>query len=460
MIDRNLELADSVKILVPAGMLGAGVRSAHVEYGIARGAQAIAVDSGSTDSGPAYLARGISKMNRDSIKRDLLILMHAAFRARIPLLVGSCGTSGTDGGVDWTAAIAVEVCAELGIRPRIACLYSEQEAADLVAKNRQGKITSLPPLGPVSDEVLESCDHIVALMGVEPYIQALRNGADVVLGGRTTDTAVLAAVPIMKGAGVAASWHAAKIAECGGQCTVDPRSGGVLITVGKSEFDVEPLSESNRCSPESVSAHMLYEASDPNLLTEPGGILDVSAARYSAFSGRVTRVTGAIWNPMPYTMKLEGARAGSFQTLMLIGIEDPAVLAHLDELHERLQVALVDRINATFGAEAVDFDVSLRIYGWNGVSGRPVPAGTPPPREVGILCVVTAPTQDLADRMAKACNPYLFHFPLQPEGELPSYAFPFTPAEIPRGQVYEFVLNHVVHTADGLELTRSRWAQI
>ena len=35
------------------------------------GAQAIAGDSGSTDSGPSYLARGVSKINRESIKRDL-----------------------------------------------------------------------------------------------------------------------------------------------------------------------------------------------------------------------------------------------------------------------------------------------------------------------------------------------------------------------------------------------------
>ena len=460
MNDREDSLAGGITVLVPMGMLGAGVKIADVQYGISRGAQAIAVDSGSTDSGPAYLARAVSKMSRDAVKGDLQVLMAEACRANIPLLVGSCGTSGTDAGVDWTLDIAIEVARELGIGPRIACLYSEQTPADLALRNRQGKVTPLAPLGPVADEVLESCDHIVALMGVEPYIRALQDGAQIVLGGRTTDTAVLAAVPIMKGAGTAASWHAAKVAECGGQCTMNPRLGGVLFTVGQSAFDIEPLSLANRCSPESVSAHMLYETSDPNLLTEPGGILDVSAAHYVTLSSRTTRVTGSVWRPMPYTMKLEGARAGPYQTLMLIGIEDPEVLAHLDELHEKMHAALVDRITSTFGDEATDFDVSLRIYGWNAVSGRKVPPGAVPPREVGILFVVTAPTQDLADRMAKACNPYFFHFPLRSDGELPSYAFPFTPAEIPRGRVYEFVLNHVVHATDGCELTRTRWTNL
>jgi hypothetical protein len=163
---------------------------------------------------------------------------------------------------------------------------------------------------------------------------------------------------------------------------------------------------------------------------------------------------------MPYTMKLEGARGGAYQTLMLIGIEDPEVLANLDVFHDRMKEVLLARIRSMFADEASDFDLSLRIYGWNAVSGRQVPAGTAPPREVGVLLVVTAPTQDLADRMAKACNPYFFHFPIRPEIELPSYAFPFTPAEIPRGRVYEFLLNHVVHTIDGHELTRTRWIDL
>jgi hypothetical protein len=460
MAGRDNSIAEGITVLVPSGMLGAGVKEAHVQYGVSHGAQAIAVDSGSTDSGAAYLACAVSKMNRESIREDMKVLMAEAHKAGIPLLVGSCGTSGTDAGVDWTRDIALEVARELRITPKIACLYSEQDPAALVSRNRQGKVTPLAPLGPVTDEMLLSCEHIVALMGPEPYIRALEGGADIVLAGRTTDTAVLAAVPLMKGAGAAPAWHAAKVAECGGQCTINPRQGGVLITVGKTSFDIEPLELANRCSPESVSAHMLYETTDPNVLTEPGGILDVSGAVYSAVTPRITRVTGSVWRPMPYTMKLEGARAGSYQTLMLIGIEDPKVLARLDQFHEQMQAALVERIKSTFGDAASDFDISLRIYGWNAVSGRQVPTGSGPPREVGILLVVTAPTQDLANRMTKACNPYFFHFPVDFDGELPSYAFPFTPAEIPRGRVYEFVLNHVVHTTDGFELTRTQWSEL
>ena len=70
--------------------------------------------------------------------------------------------------------------------------------------------------------------------------------------------------------------------------------------------------------------------------------------------------------------------------------------------------------------------------------------------------IATAPTQVLATEAARVCNPLFFHFPVREGSELPSYAFPFSPAEIERGQVFAFHLNHVVHTASPFELSRTR----
>jgi hypothetical protein len=235
---------------------------------------------------------------------------------------------------------------------------------------------------------------------------------------------------------------------------------GVFLRIDSGGFEVEPLSPANRCTPESVSAHMLYENSDPFRLTEPGGVLDVTAADYRALDERTVRVTGSRWEPAPYTMKLEGAAGGAYQTIMMIGIEDPEVLAHLDEFHDRLHESLVARVRRTLGETAGDYDISLRLYGWNAVSGARPPPATPAPREVGVLFVATAATQALATRIAKTCNPYFFHFPFRPGTELPSYGFPFTPAEIERGQVYEFKLNHVMETQTPTELVRMAWASV
>ncbi|WP_210190176.1 acyclic terpene utilization AtuA family protein [Bradyrhizobium sp. NAS96.2] len=264
--------SDTVNVLVPVGSLGAGVRESEIEYGLARGAHVIASDAGSTDSGAAYLAKGESKNNYHSVKRDLTVLMAAQRDARIPLVIGTSGQAGGDLNVNWTRDIVLEVAAELGMKPKIAMLYSEQAKDAVRSLSAAGKIRPLPPVGPLDDETIDQCDHIVAAMGVEPFIAALEQGADIIVGGRSTDTAVLACYPIMKGAGWGPAWHAGKTGECGSQCTVEPlRGSGALLRVGRDRFFVEPLSADNTCSVHSVSAHMLYENSDPFRLIEPGG---------------------------------------------------------------------------------------------------------------------------------------------------------------------------------------------
>jgi len=449
--------SSTVNILVPTGALGAGISVDDVDAGLAAGAHAIACDAGSTDSGPAYLAQARCKYSRAAVKADLSILMRAQARSGLPLLIGSCGTSGCDEALDWTRDIALEIAEEHGLKPRIAMLYSEQSPAQLERAAEHAAIRPLPPLTTVDPQAFAQCDHIVALMGPEPYVAALQAGADIVLGGRTTDTAVLAAVPLMRGMHEGAAWHAGKIAECGGLCAISPREGGVMVRVGTDFFDVTPLRPSNRCTPYTVSAHMLYENSDPFLLTEPGGILDVTQASYRALDDRTVRVTGSRFVRMPYTMKLEGAAASAFQTIMLVGIQDPKPLGDLPRFLSRMQQALAKRVEETLSDAAGNYDISLRPYGWNAVSGIEEDFS---PREIGLLFVATATTQELATQIAKTCNPLFFHMPLHREAELPSYAFPFSPAEIERGAVYEFRLNHVIEVGDPFALVRTSYIDL
>ena len=175
------------------------MRADGVEAGLALAPHAIALDAGSTDSGPAYLATGKTKYSRQSVKRDLAILMAAREKAGIPLLIGSCGTSGCDMAVDWTLDIVLELARAQGGAPKIAVLYAEQDKAVLKAKAAAGAVTPLAPAAPLGDAAIDACLHIVVLLGPEPYVAALDAGADIVLGGQTTDTAVLAAVPLRRG---------------------------------------------------------------------------------------------------------------------------------------------------------------------------------------------------------------------------------------------------------------------
>lgn len=448
-------LQDTVNVLVPVGALGTGAKKANLAAGIAAGAHVIACDAGSTDSGAAYLATARPKYSRDAVKTDLRLMMLAQSKAKIPLLVGTCGTCGADATVDWVRDIVLEIAAEEALNPRIALLYSEQQPADIAARAQAGRVLPLAPMTDAAPADFLACDHIVALMGPEPYMDAIRGGADIVLGGRTTDTAVLAAVPLMHGMAAGAAWHAAKIAECGGLCTRKTRLGGVMMRVGRDAFEIEPLDPDNVCDPYSVSSHMLYENSDPFELIEPGGVLDVRNARYEVADPRTVRVVGSRWNEKPYTMKLEGAAGGPFQTIMMVGIQDPKVLAEVDRFVAQMHTLMIERVRTVLGEKVGAFDISIRPYGWNAVSGMTPGHAEPPPREIGLLFVATADRQEHATLIAKTCNPLFFHMPLDAEMELPSYGFAFSPAEIERGQVYEFKINHAVRVDHPSELVRT-----
>ena len=47
--------------------------------------------------------------------------------------------------------------------------------------------------------------------------------------------------------------------------------------------------------------------------------------------------------------------------------------------------------------------------------------------------IVTAESEELAMEVAKILNPFLLHHPLTATEEMPTFAFPFSPPEMPRG---------------------------
>ena len=446
---------DEVRVLVPSGMLGAGFDVAAIERGLALGADVIAVDGGSTDSGPYYLGSGKPKTAAAAVARDLRILLGAAARARIPLIVGSCGTSGTDSGVDWVAGIVDGILVEDGLDLAVATIHAEQTAASLVEHLDAGRVHPLAPMGELRAETLESCTHVVAMMGHEPIVAALQDGADVVLAGRATDTAVAAAYPLMMGMPAGPTWHAAKIVECGGQCTTNPRSGSVFATIDRTGFVIESLDESVSCTPHSVAAHMLYETADPFRMREPAGTLDVTDAVYTALDDRRVRVEGSRFELADqHTVKLEGARITGYETMSFSAIRDPLILKDVDGWAEFLRQVLTARVGQTLGLAPADYAFDIRLYGHNAVLGHLDPATTPP-REVGVMLLVQAADQETATAVAKVANPLMLHLPATDMAYLPSLAFATSPAETERGAAYEFVLNHVVDTETPTSMFRT-----
>lgn len=444
---------NTCKVFVPYGALGTGISDEAFANGVAMQPDIISVDGGSTDSGPYYLGNGQCKYARSALKTDTRRMIVAAHQLQIPITIGSCGTCGVDDGVDLMEEICREILAEEGISAKIVKVYTEQSVETLKGKLHEGKIRPLGTRVAVTDEVLDSCSHVVAAAGVEPFIKALQEGADIVLCGRATDTAVLACMPILKGCSEAAAWHGAKVCECGALCSTNPQNGGVMLTVDETGFEVVATASNSTCTPYTVSAHLLYENADPFFLVEPGVVINTSEAVYTQLeNGRVRVENSQITKSDAYTMKLEGAGPAGYQTITLVGIRDRMIMKNPLDWLSRLERFVQDKLDR-LGFDRARYSFCLRPYGYNAVYGGEVPAGYVP-NEIGVLLTVTADEQALATQIAKVMNPLLLHFEVEPNRPTPSFAFPFSPAEVEKGKIYEFKLYHVLETDDPFEVLR------
>jgi hypothetical protein len=430
--------------------LGLGYDALALARGVALKPDLIAIDGGSTDSGPSYLGRGVSKYTRESTKSEWAGLVRAAHQAGCPLVIGTAGTCGTDSMVDWLLEITHEILAEDGRTAKIATLKCEQTPAEIASTT----ITPLSGAPDITAETIRTCTHIVALAGAEHIQAALATGAEIIIAGRTTDTAIIAALPLANGDHAGGAWHGAKIGECGALCATNPQSGVISIDFDADGFTVTPLADGAHATPHTVSAHMLYENSDPFILYEPGGHLDVTDATYTALSDRAVRVTGSIWHPSEdYTVKLEGSRIAGYQTVSIVTIRDAHYVANVqawcDDILAKHAAKVADRMGDT------PFTCELRIIGQDSTLGA-LETRRADLTEVGVMAIVTAATQETANTVAKLLNPYLLHHPLTQEEEQPTFAFPFSPAEIDRGAAYTFALHHTLslaHPMDAFRLT-------
>ena len=445
-----------VRVLIPSGALGISIDPAALETGLTMAPDIIAIDGGSTDSGPFYLGTGTCKYARASIEREWAMLMRARARLGVPLLIGTAGTCGVDAMVDWMLEITAEIAAEdpagVGAALKVATLKSSQSPATLAEQFSHGAISALEGAPDIEAADFAGCSQAVALAGAEQIQAALETGADIIIAGRATDTAVIAALPLARGCHAGGAWHGAKIGECGALATDNPGSGAILIEFDAAGFTVQPTGAGVQATPHTVSAHMLYENADPFVLHEPGGHLDVTGARYTALDARRVRVEGSVWVATDaYTVKLEGARQAGFQTVSLVMVRDPHYVAHIKVWVEALEAAFRAREASNV---AGDFELEFRLMGQDATLGAletqvmGIEGGTDGVHEVGVMAIITAGTQVQARDIARLLNPYLLHFPLTENEPMPTFAFAFSPPEMDRGALYEFQLNHVLRLAD------------
>jgi len=450
-------ITDEIRILAPTGVCGSGFSEASFATALAQRPHFIGADAGSTDPGPSHLGKGDTAFPRDAVKRDLRIMLKGARQLGIPLLLGSAGTAGGDIQLAWLADITREIAREENLSFKLALIHAEADRELLVQRLEAGRIHALDNAPPISAELLRKSSHVVGMMGAEPFMRALEAGADVILAGRASDTAIFAAYPTLHGFPEGLAWHAGKILECGAAAVVNRTSPDCMfVWLRRDHFLVEAPNPALRCTPQSIAAHSLYENADPFRLVECSGTVDLTDSEYEAVTERKVKVSGSRFLPAArYTVKLEGAELAGYQSVVIGSVRDPLIIGQIDDWLARLRVRIDDRVASIYGERLPRdrFTLNIRVYGRDGTMGALEPVKEIRGHELCLIFEVTAPSQELASSIAGIIRHQALHLPIpQWSGLITALACPYNPAHLERGAVYRFTLNHVVEPDSPCEM--------
>ena len=437
-----------LRVLSPTAILGYGFPMESFVEGMKRKPHVIAVDAGSTDPGPYYLGAGKSFTDRNSVKRDLEIMIPAALEAGIPVIVGTAGGSGGRPHVELTADIIREIAREKQLSFKLAVIQSEFDKVFVKENLHAGNITPLYPAKQITEEELDESVRIVAQMGEEPFMEALENGADVILAGRSYDPSVFAALAIKEGFNKGLAIHMGKILECAAIAAL-PGSGSdsMFGYLQEDSFVLEPLSPIRKCTTLSVAAHTLYEKTNPYVLPGPGGAINLHETRFEQIDENKVRVSGSRFVPTEdYFVKLEGVKRVGYRTISCAGVKDPIMISKIGIITQSVR----ERVENNFEAYGIkDFFLDFKIYGKNGVMAMFDGVDEPAGNELMIIIEAVADTQEQADTICGFARSTMLHFGY--EGRISTagnLAFPFSPSDAKMGEVFAFNVYHLMKVDD------------
>jgi hypothetical protein len=451
-LERNPDAMNELRILSPTGGLGYGFPEESLEEGLKRNPHLIGVDAGSTDPGPYYLGAGKPALSWEAIERDLELLLEARQKLGIPFIIGSAGLSGSQPGLDRTIDIIRDIAKEKGFRFKLARIGSDMDKEYLKRSLKKGKIKTFELTKALTAEDIDRSERIVAQMGMEPFIEALKMGADVIVAGRAYDPAVIAALPIMKGFDPGLAIHMGKILECGGMAA-EPSAGADCMfgTIRHDHFLIEPLNRNRKCTVASASAHTLYEKDNPVKMLLPGGMIDLTETTFDPLSDRVVRVAKTKFvKSNQYTLKLEGTKKVGYRSIFIAGARDPIFIREVDHLIE------IVRENVERGLPydpGEDYQLLFHIYGKDGVMGEWESAKDIRSHELGIVGEAVGRTQEIAHAVCTYAHGVMLHYPYEGRKAISgNLAFLYSPSDFDLGEVFEFNIYHLLEVEDPVSL--------
>jgi hypothetical protein len=440
------------RVLSPNGNLGYGFPVSSLEEGLRSRPHVIGADGGSTDVGPYYLGSGVSFTGKQSVKRDLRLLLAGARDLGIPLIVGSCGGSGGEPHLQSVVEVLEEIASEEDLHFRLAIIHAEQNPQVIRAAHQASELAPVAGAPPLTNDAISSAVRIVAQMGSEPIQAALQEGADVVLAGRSCDASIYAAVPLLRGCDIGPSIHAAKIVECGAYCAVPSSAADcILASIDGDGFVLRAPNPDRRVTALSAAAHSLYEQAHPSRIVEPAGVVDLTEARFEELGDGSVRVVGsAFTKARRYTVKLEGVEHVGYRAVSIAGVKDPIAAAEIQSCLD----AARERVADVFGPPGAShgYDLLIHTYGdrqrENGAESSLYVMGD---TDAALVLDVVAETQEIASQICSLARSTMLHhhYPgrLAVGGNL---ALLFSPNDVAWGPVFSFTIYHLWEISDPL----------
>jgi hypothetical protein len=276
------------------------------------------------------------------------------------------------------------------------------------------------PIAPVRGRILSANAYI----GAFPLAEALATGANVVIAGRSTDTALTLA-PMVHEFGwaesdydkLAAGTIAGHIIECGAQCTggncqVDWQSIPDMAGIGYPIIEAEPdgsfyvtkhAGTGGRISSDTVKEQLLYELGDPKNYITPDCTADFTSIRLEDAGPDRVRVSGIRGGKRPPSLKLSIAYANGWKALGTLVYSWPQAI-------EKARAA--DRIvRQRLAALGLEFDeIATEFLGWNACHGPAAPPNPDPP-EIQVRIGVRGSDRKTVDRFTRELVPLVLNGP-------------------------------------------------
>ena len=227
------------------------------------------------------------------------------------------------------------------------------------------------PLETIRDRVLSANAYI----GSTPIVEGLKRGANIVITGRSTDTALTMA-PLRYEFGwgeadwdrLAAGIVAGHILECGaqssgGNCLYDWRSIPDLANVGYPIADARPdgtfvinkhPGTGGRISVQSVTEQLVYEMGDPHDYITPDVIADFASIRLRDAGENRVEVFGITGQPAPDKLKVSIAYRAGFKAVGTLVYSWPDALEKA-ELADRVLRERLQRLGLEFDQILTEF---------------------------------------------------------------------------------------------------------